>query len=118
LHEFGGRALNSSVRLSTMSFNISATQELFGGAIKAAIPSNAVDASYVTSSLKAISSTTPCATVLSDFRQVPDTQELFIFPDTNVSMIIEVLERVEADDPIEAAKLVHPSFPVERQDPA
>jgi hypothetical protein len=44
--------------------------------------------------------------VYSDFRQVPDTQELFIFPDTNVSMILEVLERVDQGDPVEATKSV------------
>jgi len=29
-----------------------------------------------------------------DLRQVPDNQEVFLYPDFNVSIIIEVLERI------------------------
>jgi hypothetical protein len=42
----------------------------------------------------------------SNFRQVPDTQELLLFPNSNVSMILEVLEQVAQEDLTEAAKLV------------
>ncbi|KAF7295115.1 hypothetical protein MIND_01049900 [Mycena indigotica] len=53
-------------------------RDLFGGAIKAVLPSNLVDA--------------------SDFRQIPDNQEVFLYPDSNVSIIVEVLQRVDAQD--------------------
>ena len=33
-----------------------------------------------------------------DLRQVPDTQEVFLYPDCGISMIVEVLECVEAQD--------------------
>lgn len=39
-----------------------------------------------------------------DIRQVPDTQEVFLYPDSGVSVIIEILQRVEPDDLTEAAK--------------
>nr|GAT61231.1 predicted protein [Mycena chlorophos] len=54
------------------------TRELFGGAITATTPTNLVDA--------------------SDLRQVPDNQEVFLFPDSSVSIIVEVLQRVDAQD--------------------
>ncbi|KAJ7470542.1 hypothetical protein FB451DRAFT_1254062 [Mycena latifolia] len=54
------------------------TRKLFGGAITAAAPASLVDA--------------------SDLRQVPDTQEVLLYPDSSVSIIVEILERVEADD--------------------
>ncbi|KAJ7109160.1 hypothetical protein C8R44DRAFT_801796 [Mycena epipterygia] len=57
----------------------SATRELFGGAITATVPVNLVDA--------------------SDLRQVPDTQEVLLYPNSSVSIIVEILERVDpADD--------------------
>lgn len=31
----------------------------------------------------------------SDVRQVPDTQEVFMYPDSNVSIVLEILQRVE-----------------------
>jgi hypothetical protein len=31
----------------------------------------------------------------SDIRQVPNTQEVFMYPDSNVSIILEILQRVE-----------------------
>lgn len=40
----------------------------------------------------------------SDLRQVPNTQEVFLSKDTDISYIIEVLERVEAGDGVEAVK--------------
>ncbi|KAJ7098130.1 hypothetical protein B0H15DRAFT_772911 [Mycena belliarum] len=61
-----------------MSFT---TRELFGGAITAMAPENLVDA--------------------SDLRQVPDTQEVLLYPDSSASIIVEILQRVDAteDDP-------------------
>ena len=39
----------------------------------------------------------------SDLRQVPDTQEVFLDPQSNVSLILEVLVRVDPNDPKDAA---------------
>ncbi|KAF8633702.1 hypothetical protein AX17_004360 [Amanita inopinata Kibby_2008] len=58
------------------------TRDLFGGAIKATTPSDLVDA--------------------SDFRQVPDTQEVFMYPNSGISIIVEILQRVEPSDPKDA----------------
>lgn len=38
----------------------------------------------------------------SDLRQVPDTQEVFLYPDSGVSIIVEILQSVE---PTEAADI-------------
>lgn len=46
----------------------------------------------------------PTHLVCSDLRQVPDTQEVFLSKDTDISYIIEVLERVEAGSGVEAVK--------------
>jgi hypothetical protein len=40
----------------------------------------------------------------SDLRQVPNTQEVFLSADSGVSFIVEVLQRVDAEDPVEAIK--------------
>ncbi|KAG7092271.1 hypothetical protein E1B28_008633 [Marasmius oreades] len=58
--------------------------KLFEGAITATAPSNLIDA--------------------SDIRQVPDTQEVFLFSDSSVSIIVEILERVEPTNYEEAIK--------------
>ncbi|CAE7227471.1 unnamed protein product [Rhizoctonia solani] len=58
--------------------------ELFGGAITVELPEGLTDA--------------------SDLRQVPDTQEVFLATDSEVSIIFEILERVAPDDPIEVVK--------------
>ncbi|KIO32556.1 hypothetical protein M407DRAFT_241426 [Tulasnella calospora MUT 4182] len=58
--------------------------ELFGGAIKMSLPVDLIDASTL--------------------RQVPDTQEVFLSKDTDISYIIEVLERVEVNGGVEAVK--------------
>ncbi|CAE6355715.1 unnamed protein product [Rhizoctonia solani] len=58
--------------------------KLFGGAITIRLPAGLTDA--------------------SDLRQVPDTQEVFLATDSEVSIIFEILERVAPDDPIEVAK--------------
>ncbi|ESK93002.1 ran guanine nucleotide release factor [Moniliophthora roreri MCA 2997] len=57
---------------------------LFGGAVTANAPSNLLDA--------------------SDVRQVPDTQEVFLFPDSSVSIIVEILERVKPTQYSDAIK--------------
>ncbi|PWN88210.1 Mog1p/PsbP-like protein [Acaromyces ingoldii] len=51
---------------------------LFGGAIEAEVPSKLIDA--------------------SELRQVPDTQEVLLSPDSDVTLIVEVLQRVDKDD--------------------
>ncbi|KAL1675089.1 hypothetical protein EV122DRAFT_268788 [Schizophyllum commune] len=50
-------------------------RDLFGGAITARTPANLIDA--------------------SDLRQIPDTQEVFLYPDSSASIIVEILQRVE-----------------------
>ncbi|KAG8217455.1 hypothetical protein J3R82DRAFT_5600, partial [Butyriboletus roseoflavus] len=57
---------------------------LFGGAIVAELSTKLVD--------------------VSDLRQVPDTQEVFLYPDSNVSIIIEVLQRISEPIDAEAVK--------------
>lgn len=42
-----------------------------------------------------------------DLRQIPDTQEVFLSPNSGVSIIFEVLERVALTDPSEAARCVY-----------
>ncbi|KAG8743581.1 hypothetical protein FRC10_011728 [Ceratobasidium sp. 414] len=41
---------------------------------------------------------------LCDLRQVPDTQEVLLSSESEVSVIVEILERVGPDDPHEVAK--------------
>ena len=53
---------------------MAATYELFGGAVALAAPAGLIDA--------------------SDLRQVPDTQEVLLSPDSDVSLIVEVLQQV------------------------
>ncbi|KAG8722926.1 hypothetical protein FRC08_000026 [Ceratobasidium sp. 394] len=64
--------------------SMSKTYDLFGGAITITLPSNLIDA--------------------SDLRQVPDTQEVLLSPESEVSIVVEILECVEPDDPHEVAK--------------
>ncbi|KAJ7489922.1 hypothetical protein B0H11DRAFT_2010977 [Mycena galericulata] len=56
----------------------STTRELFGGAITALAPAHLLDA--------------------SDLRQVPDTQEVLLYPDSSVSIVVEILQRVDVAD--------------------
>jgi len=63
---------------------MAATRELFGGAITATLPTKLIDA--------------------SDLRQVPDTQEVFLYPDSGVSIIVEVLQSVEVTNLLEVAR--------------
>ncbi|GAA5829607.1 hypothetical protein JCM11251_000219 [Rhodosporidiobolus azoricus] len=65
-------------------------RELYGGAIASSLPTAFLDA--------------------SDLRQVPDTQEVFLSPDSDLSLIVEVLELVKDDgaaDSLEAAARFH-----------
>lgn len=39
-----------------------------------------------------------------EIRQAPDSQEVFLYPDSSISIIVEVLERVAENDDEEAAK--------------
>ena len=41
----------------------------------------------------------------SDIRQIPDTQEVLLYPDSDVSIIVEVLQRVAVMSFSDAAKL-------------
>jgi len=58
--------------------------DLFGGAIKCYLPNGLLDA--------------------SDFRQIPDTQEVLLLRDSDISFIVEILERVDHADGSEAAR--------------
>jgi len=79
-----------------MSFS---SKLLFGGAIIAYMAEGLLDVSCVSvSSLKSTTDHPP-----SDLRQVPDTQEVFLDPQSNVSFILEVLVRVDPNDPKDAA---------------
>ena len=40
----------------------------------------------------------------SDLRQVPDTQEVFLYPDSGISIIVEILQSVEPTEATEIAK--------------
>lgn len=40
----------------------------------------------------------------SDLRQIPDTQEVLLYPDSDVSIVLEILERVQPTDYTDAAK--------------
>ncbi|GAA6001157.1 hypothetical protein JCM10207_007437 [Rhodosporidiobolus poonsookiae] len=65
-------------------------RQLYGGAISASLPPSYLDA--------------------SDLRQVPDTQEVFLSPDSDLSLIVEVLELVKDDgseESLEAAVRFH-----------
>ncbi|GAA5869005.1 hypothetical protein JCM8547_003248 [Rhodosporidiobolus lusitaniae] len=68
----------------------SSTQPLYGGALVSSIPTTFIDA--------------------SDLRQVPDTQEVFLSSDSDLSLIFEVLQLVKeegAQDSLEAAARFH-----------
>lgn len=44
----------------------------------------------------------------SDVRQVPDTQEVFLYPNSSASIIVEILQRVEPVHFEDAIKLNSP----------
>jgi cell division protein FtsB len=62
----------------------SSARSLFGGAISMLLPSHLIDA--------------------SEIRQVPDTQEVFLYPESGISVILEILEQVAPSDLEDAAK--------------
>jgi len=72
---------------------------LFGGTITAYMPEGLLDVSCVSISGPKCTTEHPP----SDLRQVPDTQEVYLDPQSNVSLILEVLVRVEPNDLNDAA---------------
>jgi hypothetical protein len=38
-------------------------------------------------------------------RQIPDTQEVFLYPDLSISVIVEILQRVDVPNFLDAIKL-------------
>ncbi|KAM3179114.1 hypothetical protein ACTXT7_001252 [Hymenolepis weldensis] len=58
---------------------------LYGGALQIHLPSPAID--------------------VSNFRQVPDNQEIFVNPANNQSIIVDILEALPESDLVEAVKL-------------
>lgn len=75
---------------------------LFGGAISLELPDGLVDASLVRFSgcIYNVSSHFE----LSELRQIPDTQEVFLTPNSDVTYIVEILESVEQENLSEAVK--------------
>ncbi|KAI0029825.1 Mog1p/PsbP-like protein [Vararia minispora EC-137] len=63
---------------------MSSTRDLFGGAITASLPTALIDA--------------------SELRQIPDTQEVFLSPTSDISIILEVLSSVPPSILADAAK--------------
>ncbi|CAA7267637.1 unnamed protein product [Cyclocybe aegerita] len=61
--------------LKSAKIAMSAPRDLFGGAITVRTAHDLVDA--------------------SDLRQVPDTQEVFMYPCSSVSIVVEILQRAE-----------------------
>lgn len=57
---------------------------------------------------QSISTIQPCGPCFiryhSDLRQVPDTQEVFLTPSSDVTYIVEILESVEEADPTQAIR--------------
>ncbi|TCD66454.1 hypothetical protein EIP91_001334 [Steccherinum ochraceum] len=72
-----------------------AQKEFFGGAITATLRLPDSGSLSILHDRRAIQ---------SDLRQVPDTQEVFLYPDSSKSLILEVLERVEAVGAEDAAR--------------
>ncbi|KAG5450387.1 Ran guanine nucleotide release factor [Clonorchis sinensis] len=58
---------------------------LYDGAFTLVLPSHVIDA--------------------SDLRQIPDNQEVFLHPSTNQSVVVDILEQIDTQDPKEAARL-------------
>lgn len=75
-------------------------RDLFGGAIQAIAPVHLTDASYVPS-YPPFSRLIP---IPSDLRQVPDTQEVFLYQHSGNNIIIEILQGVEPSGLSEAIK--------------
>ncbi|XP_033107635.1 ran guanine nucleotide release factor-like [Anneissia japonica] len=65
-----------------MAESMEAHHQLYGGAMAVILPANFLDSSKV--------------------RQVPDNQEIFMHPSTDQSIIIELMEYQQVDDPLAA----------------
>jgi hypothetical protein len=65
------------------------TRPLFGGAIKASIPPHFLDARFPPFLLQLTG---------SNFRDVPDNQEVFVSNLSETSLIFDILERVDVPD--------------------
>jgi hypothetical protein len=81
-----------------MSFSL---KMLFGGAITVYMPEGLLDVSCVSILGMKYKYTTEHPP--SDLRQVPDTQEVYLDPQSNVSLILEILVGVEPDSLYDAA---------------
>jgi hypothetical protein len=46
----------------------------------------------------------PSLDLRRDLRQVPDNQEVFVYSDSSISIVVEILERVGQTDDEEAAR--------------
>eukprot|EP01126_Amoeba_proteus_P060463 TRINITY_DN7998_c0_g1_i2.p1 TRINITY_DN7998_c0_g1~~TRINITY_DN7998_c0_g1_i2.p1 ORF type:complete len:100 (+),score=18.90 TRINITY_DN7998_c0_g1_i2:58-357(+) len=66
-----------------MSWSLERKRSLFGGAISCSFPSTFLD--------------------VSDFREVPDNQEVFTDISTERTIIVELLEYVDCEDVMEAS---------------
>jgi len=76
-----------------MNGHTATTRELFDGAIKTRIPSNFLDVRCFLQKYMAD---------VSDFRDVPDNQEIFVSTKDESSIMIDILEYVDAQDPAAA----------------
>lgn len=101
----------------------SRVRELFGGALTSSLPGSIIDARSGLLHNKRAQRVFKAEShgCRSDLRQIPDTQEVFLFPDSDVSIIFEILEIVQegaaAHDLQEAVKyalllhrMVYPSY--------
>lgn len=77
-------------------------RSLFGGAITTVTRPDLLDASWACSYVLCEVS----LPIFSDMRQIPDNQEVFSYPDSNVSVIVEVLEAVEPTNPHDAIRSI------------
>jgi len=80
---------------------IMSNYELYGGAITINLPENLIDASFAWFPPCAPLATDRC---FRDLRQVPDAQEVFLDRNSDMSFIFEILNRVEPEDPSDAAR--------------
>lgn len=73
-------------------------RELFGGALQTTLPSTVIDVRQVQAGQQQQLRDTQnlmFEVQCSDLRQVPDTQEVFVFPDSDVSIVFEILQIVD-----------------------
>ena len=88
--------------LSSIFYTMFVDRELFGGAITARTAPDLIDASFVHQ--KECLRRNANALYLRDVRQVPDTQEVFMYPNSSVSIILEILQKVEPSQLDEAIR--------------